>query len=72
MELYFNTLLFCILIGINWISHFVINARKRKKKGTPYELNLKTLAKELLSLVVVLIISLGETMLLLLLFSLLS
>lgn len=68
---YFYPPLFIVLVAINWLTHFVVNHRKRKKKGIPFELNGERLIKELVSFVVVLVISFAETILLYFLYSLL-
>ena len=55
--------LLLIIIAINWILHFVINAKKRKQKGQLYKVTAKTLVAEVVSLGIVVLISIAETLL---------
>lgn len=52
-----------IIIGINWILHFIVNAKKRQKKGQSYKVTGKTVVAEVGSLGIVVLISLAETLL---------
>lgn len=69
---YFNTLLFTILVAINWGLHFLINNQKRRKKGEIYLLNLKTIISECLSFFIVLLISFLEGVFILYIYALLT
>ena len=58
-----NSYLLYILILINWALHFVINAKKRKQKRERFVFNLKSIVMEGISFLIVMLISLAESML---------
>ena len=61
---YLNPYLLFVLILINWALHFVINAKKRKQKEERFVFNLESIVMEGISFLVVVFISLAESVLL--------
>ena len=60
---YLNPYLLFVLILINWALHFVINAKKRKQKEERFVFNLESIVMEGISFLIVILISLAESML---------
>lgn len=60
---YLNSYLLFVLILINCVLHFVINAKKRKQKEERFVFNLKSIVMEGISFLIVILISLAESML---------
>lgn len=60
---YLNSYLLFVLILINCVLHFVINAKKRKQKEERFVFNLKSIVMEGISFLIVILISLAESLL---------
>lgn len=65
---YFNTIFFVLMVLLNWTLHFILNDKRRKKKGLKYELTGKSLLAEFVSFIVVLFISYLEVVALIFLY----
>lgn len=65
---YFNTIFFVLMVLLNWTLHFIVNDKRRKKKGLKYELTGKSLLAEFVSFIVVLFISYLEVVALIFLY----
>ena len=57
---YFNVTFFGLMVLFNWTLHFIVNDKKRKKKGVKFELTGKSLLAAFVSFIVVLFISYVE------------